>query len=259
MLKILCLFILIPAKMFSQEPSTMVIGHRGASHDAPENTLAAMDLAWDRGADAVEVDVHLSKDNRIMVIHDADTRRTTQEEMVVRESMSSSLRNLDASHGMESFRGERIPFLEEVLASVPEGKTLFVEVKTDTVILPYLVALLDDHPKKAQVVVISFDFDVCSMMKEAIPAIPVFWLHYTLSGSYRSKWIERVKEAGLDGVNFRYKGISKEYVEAVHRAGLKMFAWTIDDPDDAIRLMEFGIDGITTNRPGWLRERIRCR
>jgi glycerophosphoryl diester phosphodiesterase len=157
---------------------------------------------------------------------------------------------------MQQFKGERIPFLEEVLAAVPDGRILFVEVKTDTVILPYLVALLDDHPKKSQVVVISFDFEVCSMMKKKIPAIPVYWLHSTLSGSYHSKWIARAGEAGLDGLNFRYKGISKEYVKAVHLAGMKMFAWTIDDPQDAARLIEAGIDGITTNRPGWLRERL---
>jgi glycerophosphoryl diester phosphodiesterase len=234
----------------------MIIAHRGASHDAPENTLASVNLAWERGADAVEVDVHLSKDKRIMVIHDEDTKRTTGEMMVIRESMSSSLRSLDASNGMDHFKREKIPFLEEVLATVPDSKVLFVEVKTDTLILPHLAALLNEHPKKTQVVVISFDFDVCTMMKREIPAIPVYWLHYTLSGSYKSKWIDKAVEAGLDGLNFRYKGISKEYVEEVHRSGMKMFAWTVDDPEDAARLIEFGIDGITSNRPSWLREQL---
>jgi glycerophosphoryl diester phosphodiesterase len=256
MLQILTLSFLIHARMPVPEPYAMIIAHRGASHDAPENTLAAVNLAWEKGADAVEVDVQLSRDNRIMVIHDADTRRTTHERMVVRESLSSSLRALDASGGMEPYRGERIPFLEEVLASVPEGKFLFVEVKTDTVILPYLVALLVDHPKKDQVAVISFDFNVCAMMKREIPDIFVCWLHYTLSGSYRSKWIGMAREAGLDGLNFRYRGIREDFVKAAHRAGLKMFAWTVDEPEDAARLMESGIDGITTNRPGWLREKL---
>ena len=204
----------------------------------------------------MEVDVRLSRDNRIMVIHDADTKRTAGDRMVVRESMSSSLRTLDASCGVKTCRWERIPFLEEVLVSVPDGKILFVEVKTDTVILPYLVALLEDHPKKDRVAVISFDFNVCAMMKREIPDVPVYWLHYTLSGSYRSKWINVAREAGLEGLNFRFRGISRDYVEAVHAAGLKMFAWTVDEPEDAAMLMEFGIDGITTNRPGWLREQL---
>jgi len=234
----------------------MIIAHRGASHDAPENTIASVNLAWERKADAVEVDVHLSKDKRIMVIHDEDTKRTSDDKMVIRESRSSDLRSLDASNGMDQFRGEKIPFLEEVMATVPEGKVIFIEVKTDTVIIPYLVKVLASSPDKSRLVVISFNFDVCAMMKKEIPAIPVFWLHYTLSGSYKSKWIDKASDAGLDGLNFRYKGISKEYVEAVHRSGMKMFAWTVDDPEDAARLIEFGIDGITSNRPAWLREQL---
>jgi glycerophosphoryl diester phosphodiesterase len=256
MLNTLSILILIFVPMIFQKPSTMIIAHRGASHDAPENTLASVNLAWERGADAAEVDVHLSKDNHIMVIHDEDTERTAGDKMVIRESMSSALRTLDASCGMDPFTGERIPFLEEIMATIPQDKILFVEVKTDTVIIPYLTALLHDSPKKSQIRVISFDFDVCSMMKREIPAIPVYWLHYTLSGSYKYKWITRAGEAGLDGLNCRYKGISKDYVEAVHRSGMKMFAWTVDDPEDAARLIEFGIDGITSNRPAWLREQL---
>ncbi len=256
MLNTLYILILLNVPMVLQIPSTMIIAHRGASHDAPENTVASVNLAWKKGADAVEVDVHLSKDNRIMVIHDHDTKRTTGEKLVVRESMSSALRSLDASMGKDAFSGEKIPFLEEVVATLPEGKVLFIEVKTDTIIMPHLVVLLNEHQKKSQVVVISFDFDVCEMMKREIPSIPVYWLHYTLSGAYKSKWISRAREAGLDGLNFRSKGISKEYVDEVHRAGMKMFAWTVDDPEEAGRLIECGIDGITSNRPAWLKEQL---
>ncbi len=256
MLHTLSIFILIIVSMIYQKPSTMIIAHRGASHDAPENTLASVNLAWEKSADAAEVDVHLSKDNRIMVIHDGDTKRTTGKKMVIRESMSPALRSLDANNGMDQFKGERIPFLEEVIATVPNGKILFIEVKTDTVIIPYLVEVLASSPDKSRLVVISFDFDVCTMMKKQIPAIPVYWLHYTLSGSYKHKWISNAVDAGLDGLNFRHKGISKDYVEAVHRSGMKMFAWTVDDPVEAARLIESGIDGITSNRPAWLSEQL---
>ena len=256
MLHTLSIFILIIVSMIYQKPSTMIIAHRGVSHDAPENTLASVNLAWERSADAAEVDVHLSKDNRIMVIHDGDTKRTTGKKMVIRESMSPALRSLDANNGMDQFKGERIPFLEEVIATVPSGKILFIEVKTDTVIVPYLVEVLASSPDKSRLVVISFDFDVCAMMKKEIPTIPVYWLHYTLSGSYKLKWISNAIDAGLDGLNFRHKGISKDYVDAVHRSGMKMFAWTVDDPVEAARLIESGIDGITSNRPAWLSEQL---
>jgi glycerophosphoryl diester phosphodiesterase len=256
MLHTLSMFILIIVSMIYQKPSTMIIAHRGVSHDAPENTRASVNLAWERNADAAEVDIHLSKDNRIMVIHDGDTKRTTGKKMVIRESKSSALRSLDASNGMDQFKGERIPFLEEVIATVPNGKILFIEVKTDTVIIPYLVEVLASSPDKSRLVVISFDFDVCAKMKKQVPAIPVYWLHYTLSGSYKHKWISNAVDAGLDGLNFRHKGISKDYVDAVHQSGMKMFAWTVDDPVEAARLIESGIDGITSNRPAWLSEQL---
>jgi len=242
--------------MIIQQPSTMIIAHRGASHDAPENTLASVNLAWERGVDAVEVDVHLSKDKRIMVIHDEDTKRTCGRSMVIRERNSTDLRSLDASKGMDRFHGEKIPLLEEAMATVPQGKVLFIEVKTDTIIIPCLLEVFASSHDKPHLAVISFDFEVCAMMKEKIPDIPVLWLHYTLSGSYKTKWISRAVDAGLDGLNFRYKGISQEYVEAVHRSGMKIFAWTVDDPEDAARLIESGIDGITSNRPAWLREQL---
>lgn len=256
MLNTLYILILMIVPMIFQKPSTMIIAHRGASHDAPENTLASVNLAWERKADAVEVDVHMSLDKRIMVIHDEDTKRTSGNKMVIRETRSSDLRSLDASNGMDLYRGEKIPFLEEVIATVPEGKVLFIEVKTDTVINPYLAKVLASSPDKSRLVIISFDFDVCAMMKKEIPAIPVYWLHYTLSGSYKTKWINKAADAGLDGLNFRHKGISKEYVDEVQRAGMKMFAWTVDDPEEAGRLIECGIDGITSNRPAWLREQL---
>ncbi len=256
MLHIFYLITLITVPMIFQKQIPLIIAHRGASHDAPENTLASLNLAWEHGAEAAEVDVHLSKDNHIMVIHDADTKRTTGVKMEVRESLSSELRTLDASHGMEAFRGEKIPYLEEVLETLPGDRFLFIEVKTDTVILPFLVRLLEGHPARTQAAVISFDFDVCAKMKKEIPSIPVYWLHYTLSGAYKSRWIERALEAGLDGLNFRHKGISRDYIEAVQRAGMKMYAWTVDDPEEAARLIECGIDGITSNRPAWLREKL---
>ncbi len=249
--------ILIP--MILQSQSTMIIAHRGASYDAPENTLASVNLAWERGADAAEIDVHLSKDNRIMVIHDKDTKRTTGIKMIIREQKASELRTLDAGFSSDQYKGEKIPFLEEVMATIPQGKILFIEVKTDTVIIPYLTKELRASARKSQIAVISFDFDVCLRMKKEIPAIPVYWLHYSLAGAYQTNWISRAKEAGLDGLNFRYKGISKEYIDAVHQAGLKMFAWTVDEPEDAGRLIKYGIDGITTNRPAWLMDQLRIR
>ena len=79
---------------------------------------------------------------------------------------------------------------------------------------------------------------------------------YTLKGSYSRKWIREARAAGIDGLNFRYRGLSKDYVKKAHREGLKMYAWTVDDTEEAKKLIEAGIDGITTNRLAWLREQL---
>src|SRR6478672_5367982 len=103
-----------------------IIAHRGASFDAPENTLAAIRLGWDQGADGVEFDVRLSRDGQIVVIHDADTRRVANVDRLVSDQTVDELRQLDVGRWKgPQFAGERIPTLAEVLAIVPAGKTAF--------------------------------------------------------------------------------------------------------------------------------------
>src|SRR5580704_16419303 len=116
-----------------------VIAHRGASFDAPENTLAAFRLAWKQGADGIEGDFYLTDDGEIVCLHDSDTGRTGDRKLSVGQSTLEQLRKVDVgiSKG-EKFRGERIPTLAEVLAIVPAGKRIFIEVKCGPQILPAL-------------------------------------------------------------------------------------------------------------------------
>ena len=110
--------------------SDLIIAHRGASFDAPENTLAAIRQAWSAGIKAVEVDVHLTKDNEVAVIHDASTKRTTSVNSLVIDQTMHDLKQLDAgSWKDESWVGEQIPRLTEVLATIPEGGKLIIEIK----------------------------------------------------------------------------------------------------------------------------------
>jgi glycerophosphoryl diester phosphodiesterase len=253
----LLLTILMMISMVLNSQTPMIIAHRGASYDAPENTLAAVNLAWEKDAEAVEIDVHLSKDRKIMVIHDKDTKRTSGTRMVVKESLSEDLRGLEVGQFKDpDYKGEKIPFLEEVIETVPEGRKLVIEVKCGTEILPILVELIRNSPKREQLVVISFDYEVVKGIKTELPSTPAYWLHYSLAGGYKTKHISMGKDARLDGLNFRFKGISAEFISAVHDAGMEMYAWTVDDPKEARRLMDIGIDGITTNRPTWLKQQL---
>src|SRR5438132_8474709 len=131
-----------------------LIAHRGAAHDAPENTLAAVHLAWQQKADAVEVDVQTSGDGRLVVIHDRSTRRTGRIGGKVCEQTLAELRLLDVGRWKgKQWTGQRIPTLEEVLATIPEGKRLFVELKCGPDAISEFVRIARSAAKRPSVMV----------------------------------------------------------------------------------------------------------
>ncbi len=154
-----------------------IIGHRGASFDAPENTLASFQMAWEQGADAIECDVRLTKDGQIVVIHDADTLRTAGVNRFVTDQRLDQLRQLDVGGWKgERFSGEKIPTLEDVLRIVPSGKRAFIEVKCGTEIVPELKRVFAASGLHfEQLVVISFSADVVVAVKRELPKHTVYW------------------------------------------------------------------------------------
>src|SRR5580700_5266452 len=139
-----------------------IIGHRGASEDAPENTLASFRLAWTQNADAAETDVYLSKDGEIVVIHDANTRRVGGRDGKVVDQTLAELKQLDIGRWKgEQWAGERIPTLAELLAIIPEGKRLFIEIKCGPEIVPQLVEVIRKaHKRPEQTCLIGFSYEV---------------------------------------------------------------------------------------------------
>src|SRR3954468_1570566 len=152
-----------------------IIGHRGASFDAPENTLAAVQLAWQQGADAVEVDVHLSSDGKIVVIHDPNTRKLAGVNRKVARQTLAELRALDVGRRKgRAWVGEKIPTLEEVLATVPRGKRLFIEIKCGPEIVPELAPVLHRSGcPPEQLVFIGFSFPTMRWLKREFPEMEV--------------------------------------------------------------------------------------
>ena len=244
----------------------LVIAHRGASCDAPENTLAAVNLGWERQADAVEVDVHLSRDRRVIVIHDPTTTRTAGQGGAVADQTLEQLKHLDVGrHKGARWEGERMPTLEEVLETVPEGRRLFVEIKCGREILGPLEAALAGSPLGAeQVVLIGFGLDTMTAVKRRLPEHPVCWLSGLREHAEDESWkrtadelLATVRQAGLDGLSvLACAAVDRPFVERVHAAGLRLYVWTVDDAAEARRLLSAGVDGITTNRPGWLRGKL---
>lgn len=243
------------------------ISHRGESADAPENTLAAFRLAWERQVPAIELDVHLTKDGRLICCHDADTRRTTGVERKIVDSTVAELQELDAgSWKDERFRDEKMPLLEDALATLPDGGCCFIEVKVGPEAVPPLVeAVKASKCRPEQLVIISFQADTIAEAKRQLPQLKAYFLESFKQNKKTGKWtpsidevIETAKTIRADGVDLSYKGpLDARVVERIKAAGLKCYVWTIDDPQIARRMIEAGVDGITTNKAAWLREAIR--
>lgn len=246
--------------------SQMITAHRGASHDAPENTLAAFELAWQQGADAVEGDFYLTADRQIVCIHDTTTRRTTGVNKVVAESTLAELRQLDAGSWKDAaFAGEKIPTFAEVLAAIPAGKRFVIELKTGPEIVPVLVEQLQRFkPDPASLQIITFNADTVVACKTQLPEIEVHWLTGFKQNKQDGRWhptaaqvAQTVRSSGAQGVGMRGERavIDEAFIRELNDQGVAAFhVWTIDSIADARFFRDLGAIGITTNRPEYIRQ-----
>lgn len=241
-----------------------IIAHRGSSEEAPENTLAAFRLGWQQ-ADACELDVHLSKDGQVVVLHDATTKRTAGLDRPVDQQTLAELKALDAgSWKGPAFVGERIPTLKEVLDLLPEKKRLYIEIKCGPEVLPELQRTIEAFPAKAdRLAIIGFDQETMVQAKRRLPRIPVYRLASYKKDRTTGKppeiddLIAACKAGGLDGLDLEKKfPIDAAFVAKVRTAGLKLVTWTVNDAETARAEAAAGVDGITTDRPLELRRAL---
>ena len=243
-----------------------IIGHRGASFDAPENTLSSMNLAWEQKADGIETDIHLSQDGQIVVIHDYDTLRVSGVNLQVVKSPWEQLARLDVgSWKGPSWAGEKLPTLPSLIKTIPAGKCILIELKVHAEILPALAAVFEAvHTPPGQLRIITFYLETAQAAKARFPAHEVYWLvgygkdKATGRPPQAAELIDKARAAKLDGLDLDAKfPIDTAFVNAVHAAGLKLHVWTVDDPVVARKLSTAGVDGLTTNRPRFLREQLK--
>ena len=242
-----------------------IIAHRGASHDAPENTLSAIKLAWAQKADASEFDVFLSKDGKIVLLHDKDTKRVAGVDKKVVDQTLAELRLLDVGKWKSpKFAGERIPTLDEVLATVPKGKRVFIEVKCGPEIVPELDRVLKASKlKPEQTPIISFHAPVIEAVKKARPDLEGYWIVSLKAKKGKApptaeSLIATAKKIRADGLDLSAdEALDKAFATKVRDAKLKLYVWTVNDLDLARRMIDLGVGGITTDRPGWLREQLK--
>lgn len=245
-----------------------IIAHRGASYDAPENTLASFKLGYKQHADANELDIYLTKDGRIVVAHDRDTGRVSGVTNKIETQTFKQLRRLEVGRWGKWKDGrfsEKTPALDEVLARLPRDKRLFIEIKCGPEVLPELERTLRHSRKKPeQIVLIGFSYETMQLAKLKLPQFEVCWLvgrdKETKAYAPIEELVRKAGEAHLDGLDLESGfPIDASFVRKVHGAGLKLYTWTVDDPVLARTEADAGVDGITTNRPGWLREQLSAR
>lgn len=249
-------------ELFADEP--LIVAHRGASFDAPENTMPAFLLAWERGADAIEGDFYLTRDGHIVCCHDKSTERYADENLVVKESTLAELQALDVGRWKHRrFADTHMPTLPDVLACVPAGKQIFVEVKCGPEIVP---ALLQDFANSQldakQIVVISFHSGVIAAVKKAAPQYQANWLSgFKKQDDGRLKpslktVLTTLERIDADGFSSTKDHIDEAFIAAVEQRGYPYHVWTIDDGTTANRFRKWGADSITTNRPKHIRDRL---
>jgi len=249
----------------------LIVAHRGASADAPENTLSAFREAWRQDADAIEGDFYLTRDGRIVCFHDKTAKRTTDGKSTIKvaDATLAELKKLDVGSWFDpKFAGERVPTLEEVLATVPAGKLMLIEIKCGVEIVPVLTrALAETTLKREQLRVIAFDAEVIAACKKAMPDVQAYWLtafkRHKVTGAWTPSFasvLETLKRIGADGVDCEAAVcVDVSFAKMLRDAGMQFHCWTINDAERARRFAKLGVDSITTDQPAKLRAALEDR
>ena len=230
----------------------LVLGHRGASAEAPENTLAAFRLALAQGADGVELDVWRCATGEVVVAHDEDARRVAGVELRVPDAPLAALRALDVGAWKgERYRGERMPLLAEVLEALP-GAVVNVELKSrgrDVRLAAAVARVIAAAGAEGRVVVSSFDWRLVVAFRLAAPGVPVGLL-LERTAAWRARLALAIRLLGPSAVHPERTLVTPERARRWAARGLAVNVWTVDDPEEARGLAALGAAAVITNVPG---------
>jgi glycerophosphoryl diester phosphodiesterase len=229
----------------------VVWGHRGASFDAPENTLAAFELAARQGADGVELDAQLCGSGEVVVLHDESLGRTTGFAGLVRETPWSIVRTLDAgARKDERYRGERVPLLADALRAVP--LLVNVEIKCeradDRGLTAGIIRAVRDAKAEHRVLLSSFNPLCLWRARRIAPELPRALL-FECESSWALRSGVTAPAVGASAVHPQDVLATPRRIRRFRERGYRVAVWTVDDPEEALRLFRAGATGIITNRP----------
>lgn len=251
----------------------LVVAHRGASATAPENTLIAFETAAAAGADAVELDVHLTRDEGVVVLHDERLERTTQLSGPVAARNAADVRDADAGWGFTDpggghpfrERGVGVPTLEDALECCAAlGLAVNVEIKNipgregydpSCTLARRVAALVAERREDDGVFLSSFNLLDLHAAREVAPGVAAAWL--TVAAMAPRVALDAVVEQGLDGLHAEAAALPGEtaavVAELAEEAGKWLMAWTVDDPEAIRALAAAGVDAVCTNDPALAR------
>ena len=268
---VLIIYLTLITNVFS---NPLIIAHRGASGEAPENTMDAFKLAWELGADGIEGDFHLTRDNHIVAIHDKDTNKVTKgkNKLIVKKTNLQELQKIDVgSWKNEKYFKARIPTLEEVIGSLPMGKKIFIEIKCGTEIMKPLIHVINlkvkERPElKENISFISFDINVIRSCRSEWPAIEANYLESYKKIKEISKWTPSENEvfqflklslaSGL-GSQANKEVLKQSFIERLRQNQFSFNCWTINDIETARYFRDLGVDSITTDFPKRIRDGLK--
>ncbi|MGW6144382.1 glycerophosphodiester phosphodiesterase [Streptomyces sp. NPDC055144] len=214
----------------------LTIGHRGVMGVEPENTLRSFVAAQGAGLDLIELDLHLSKDGALVVMHDADVDRTTDGRGPIADKTLAELRALDAG------RGERVPVFEEVLDAV--SKPLQAEIK-DVAAARALADVMLRRDLVSRVEVISFHDAAIAEIARLVPGVRTA----LVASRYGTDVVERATAVGATSLVLNIRRLTQEIVERARKADLRIIGWVVNTQDDLRLVRALGLDGATTDYP----------
>ena len=232
--------------------------HRGASVEAPENTLAAFLLAAELGADGIELDVQLSSDGEVVVLHDFSLETTTNGTGQVRDKSLSELKELDAGSRFDpAFAAQQIPTLQEVIDAVGHRLLLNIELKTagwrDDGLAAGVVRTIEDNHLLDRTIVSSFNPLALRWINRLNPWIPIGLLYcQDMPLPLRRPWARHLLR--LEAVHPDQSMVDEKYMEWARKRGYRVHTWTVDDPGRMWQLMRLEVDIIITNKPDLLKQ-----
>lgn len=249
--------------------SPLVIAHRGASAYAPENTMAAIQMAVDMQADVIEIDVHFFKDKEVVLMHDATLDRTTSGSGKVEDFLLRELKELDAGSWMnDTFAGEKIPTLEEVIQLIGTQRTLLIEIKKgkegryqglEQKVLEFIrtyriekSTIIQSFQKEtvAEMIRLAPDLEVHKLIIGQLPALS--WHH---DGDWQKG--DPLDLEGIQAINPAYQFLTRRFVRNMRSSGKKVFVFTVNDPEAMEKCIKMGVAGIITDHPDRLLKLIQ--